>query len=275
MSAGDIHVSGLFVYPLKSARGIALDTMTLDERGPRFDRRWMLVDEDGRFISQREVPRLSRVVTSLEDGDLSVSAPGRWPFVVLAPTSSERVPVVVWDDTVDAIPVGEEADAWFAETLGVRCRLVFFPDDGVRVAERAFNPEGRPIGFADGFPLLVVGEASVAELNTRIVARGGSALLMNRFRPNLVVEGAPPYAEDTWREIEVGGDYGVRLAIVKPCARCAITTVDQATGVNGKEPLATLATYRRSARGDVMMGQNAIHDAPGVIRVGDSIRVSS
>jgi len=270
-----MHVSALCVYPLKSAAGIPLTVMHLDERGPRFDRRWMLIDDDGRFISQREQARLSIVTTSICDDRLVVASRQRERFVVpdVAP-DAPRIRATIWDDVVDVVHVGADADSWFSNALETSCRLVCFPDDSIRIADRTFNPEGRPVGLADGFPLLLIGEASNDELNDRIVGRGGAALPMNRYRPNIVVAGAAPWAEDGWQTIQIGGETGVQLSLVKPCARCAIPTIDQETGRKGKEPLATLATYRRGPDGSVFVGQNAIHDGPGILRVGDGVVVS-
>jgi len=280
VSAASISVAGLFVYPLKSAAGIALEEMPLDDIGPRFDRRWMVIDDRGRFISQREVPRLAVIGTSINgdrpnEPELLLTAARRVPLVVSPPSpGSTRMSATVWDDVVDVVPIGDVADAWLAGVLGVSCRLVYFPDDSVRLADRAFSPLDRRIGLADGFPLLIVGQESLDDLNARLCERGHPALPMNRFRPNIVVRGAAPFAEDEWREISIGaGAAPVGLSIVKPCARCSITTVDQASGVRGKEPLATLATYRRGADGSVLFAQNAIHDRTGVLRVGDPIRV--
>lgn len=266
-----IHISGLYIYPLKSARGISVDAMPLDTLGAAFDRRWMLIDDDRRFISQRERSRLALIATSLDDGKLTVGAPNHGSFrVPSAELSAPRMKVTIWDDVVDAIRVGDEADAWFSDVLETSCRLVYFPADTARVAERVFNPDEKLVGFADGFPLLIMSEASLADLNARLAARGREALPMDRFRPNVVVDGASAYAEDSWKTIEAAG---IRVSIVKPCARCSITTVDQATGIRGKEPLATLATYRRGPDGSVYMAQNAIHDKPGVLRVGDEISI--
>jgi uncharacterized protein YcbX len=280
VNAAAIRVAGLFIYPLKSAAGIAVDEMPLDHIGPRFDRRWMVIDEGGRFISQREVPHLALIGTSINgdrpsEAELVLTASGRIPLVVTPPGSAAaRMSATVWDDAVDVVRIGDVADAWLSNVLGVSCRLVYFPDDSGRIADRAFNPLGRPIGFADGFPLLIVGEESLDDLNGRLRERGHAALPMNRFRPNIVVRGAAPFAEDEWREVAVEGEASaIGLSIVKPCARCAITTVDQSTGVRGKEPLATLATFRRGANGSVLFAQNAIHDRTGLLRVGDLIRV--
>jgi len=271
-----LHVSRLYIYPLKSARGISVDTLALDSLGPRWDRRWMLIDEHGRFISQREVPRLSLISTALCNDRLAVSAPDRELFTVPTPGPGvPRIKAEIWDDVVDVVPVGAGSDEWFSDALMTHCRLVYFPEDSIREVEQTFNPEDKLVGLADGFPLLVIGEASLRDLNERLVARQRDPLPMNRFRPNLVIEGAPPFAEDSWQNIHVGTDPGVGLSIVKPCARCAITTVDQRTGIRGKEPLATLATFRRGPDGSVFFGQNAIHDRPGTIRRGDPVHISS
>lgn len=268
-----LQVSELYVYPIKSMGGIPLTVMHLDATGPRFDRRWMLVDETGRFISQREEPRMALISTCLTDAGVVVSAPRHGRLNVDAvPLDAERLRVSVWDDELDALRVGAVADRWFSDMLERPCRLVYLADDVTRLVDRDFNPDERSIRFADGFPLLVIGAESLRELNARIVARGGLALPMNRFRPNLVIDGANAWDEDVWKHIAVGAD-GVQLSIVKPCARCAITTVDQQTAERGKEPLATLATYRRSTDGSVMMGQNALHDRTGTIRAGDRVTV--
>jgi len=268
------HVSALFRYPLKSAAGIAVETLELDDVGAHLDRRWMLIDEAGRFISQREETRLALIRTALEGDRLTVSAPGAATYVI--PDHDDSAPrerVTIWDDTVDAVSIGGEADEWFCEVLRTHCRLVYFPLDTIRLAERAYNPDGHRVGFADAYPLLVVGASSLADLNTRLAARGHDALPMNRFRPNIVIDGAESYAEDSWRRIAIGETNPVSVSIAKPCARCAITTTDQATAVRGKEPLATLATYRRGADGSVYFAQNAIHDRPGVLHVGAVVSV--
>jgi MOSC domain-containing protein len=269
-----VKVSALNVYPLKSARGISVNVMRLDLFGVRHDRRWMLIDDDARFISQREKSRLALIVTALDDDQLTVCAPDRPPFrVPRADVTAPRMKATIWEDVVDVIPVGGDADAWFSDALETRCRVVYFPDDSTRVADRVYNPEGRLVALTDGFPMLLISESSLAALNERLSGRDREPIPMNRFRPNLVVGDAPAFAEDAWKEIQVGGEEGIRISIVKPCARCSITTVDQATGTRGKEPLETLATFRRGKEGSVLMAQNAIHDRAGTMRLGDDVRV--
>ncbi|HEY5940229.1 MAG TPA: MOSC N-terminal beta barrel domain-containing protein [Gemmatimonadales bacterium] len=258
-----IRLTGLNIHPIKSARGIALDESSVDEFGLQYDRRWMVVDEGGNFLSQRSHPRLALVVPSISDGTLQVDAPGMPPLQTpLHPKGSVTTSVTVWDDTCPATWVGERAAEWFSEFLGTPCSLVHMADDVVRPANPAFAL-GVRVGFADAFPFLLISEESLADLNRRLA----DPLPMNRFRPNLVVVGAEPYGEDGWGRIDIGG---VRFQIVKPCERCLVTTTDQATGERGKEPLRTLATYRKVGN-DLMFGQNVVHENTGRLRVGDEV----
>jgi uncharacterized protein YcbX len=259
-----LRLSALNIYPIKSARGIPLAESMVDEFGLRYDRRWMVVDDSGVFLSQRNRPRLALVVPSIRDGMLQVDAPGMPTLQTpLHPNSIVATKVRVWDDTCPATWVGDLAAQWFSDFLGSPCTLVHMADQVVRPANPAFAPAGVRVSFADGFPFLIISEESLADLNGRLA----DPLPMNRFRPNLVVAGGEPYAEDGWERIEIAG---VRLQVLKPCDRCLVTTTDQATGERGKEPLRTLATYRK-ANGEVMFGQNAVHDGPGRLRVGDLV----
>lgn len=262
----DIRLSGLNVYPIKSCAGIPLDSARADERGIRLDRRWMVVDEAGRFVTQRTAPRLALVGVSFDAAGLNVEAPGMPSLEVpLTPEDGERAPAAVWGDVVECARVSEEADRWFGEFLRGRYRLVYLPDDSVRPVDPGYGrPEDR-VGLADGFPFLLVSEASLEDLNGRLE----SPVPMDRFRPNLVVRGCEPFAEDGWRRVRVGE---VEFRVVKPCARCKITTLDQATAATGKEPLRTLARFRKSGS-QVLFGQNLIPDNTGVLRVGDAVEV--
>ncbi|MEP7226937.1 MAG: MOSC N-terminal beta barrel domain-containing protein [Gemmatimonadales bacterium] len=261
-----LRLTGLTIYPIKSTRGIALDASDVDQFGLRYDRRWMVVDQSGVFLSQRSHPCLALVVPSISDGTLQVDAPGmptlRTP---LHPRVSVATSVTVWDDTCPATWVGERATEWFSQFLRSACSLVHMADDVVRPANPAFAPPGVRVGFADAFPFLMISEESLADLNRRLA----DPLPMNRFRPNLVVAGGEPYAEDGLGKIEIGG---VRLRAVKPCERCLVTTTDQATGERGKEPLRTLATYRKVGK-NLMFGQNMVHENAGRLRVGDPVTI--
>ncbi|MEP7226822.1 MAG: MOSC N-terminal beta barrel domain-containing protein [Gemmatimonadales bacterium] len=260
-----IRLTGINVYPIKSTRGIPLAESAVDDFGLRYDRRWMVVDDAGVFLSQRSHPRLALVVPSIGDGVLQVDAPGmpalRTP---LHPKNTVATRVTVWDDDCPATWVGAHAAEWFSDFLGCACTLGHMADQVVRPADPAFAPPGVRVSFADGFPFLMISEESLADLNGRLA----EPLPMNRFRPNLVVAGGEPYAEDGWGSIEIGG---VRLQVVKPCARCLVTTTDQDTGKRRQEPLRTLATYRKVG-GEVMFGQNVVHEGPGRMRVGDPVR---
>ena len=263
--AAVLRLTGLTLYPIKSARGIPLLGSEVDEFGLRYDRRWMVVDQSGTFISQRSHPRLALVATSIHDGALRIEAPGMPALETsLDPSPTVGTRVRVWNDRCDATWVGEGPGRWFSEFLGTSCNLVHMPDDTIRPADPRYASSGTRVSFADAFPFLLISEESLNDLNRRLP----EPLPMNRFRPNLVVAGAQPYEEDEWSRIEIGA---IGFRIIKPCARCVVTTTDQATATVGKEPLRTLATYRK-ADGKVMFGQNAVHDRAGYLRVGEPVR---
>jgi uncharacterized protein YcbX len=272
----ELVVSALAVFPLKGARGIALERAGIGARGIEHDRRFMLVDPKGDFVTQREAPRLALVGTALEPDALVLRAgDGPEHRVPLAPAGERRV-VTVWDDRVSAIRVPGAASEAIARWLGRDVELVFIPEDADRRVSEKYG-EGL-VSFADGFPLLLATEASLADLSSRI----GWEVPMPRFRPNLVVRGGEPWWEDRLGELRVGD---VRLAAVKPCSRCVVVNVDPATGEAGKEPLATLATFRAlvgdarsrdgSAGNKVLFGQNLVVKRMGTIRVGDPVAIDT
>lgn len=261
-----MRVTGLFVYPLKSAGGIAVASAELDAFGIRHDRRWMVQSRDGHFLTQRDLPRLALIRTSIRDRTLQLDAPGMEPLhLPLDQETGARLRVRIWADVTQGVDAGADASRWISQAVGEDARIVRMPDDAFRPVHPDFDIGAARVSFADGFPLLLVSQASLDGLNARLEL----PLPMNRFRPNLVVDGTLPHAEDGWRRIAVGS---VPLAVVKPCARCVTTTVDQDTGETAQEPLRTLATYRRHGNG-VLFGQNAIHLEPGVLRVGDAVTV--
>ena len=266
-----ITVRALHIYPVKGLKGIDLQEARCTDRGLEHDRRWMVVDASGRFLSQREVPKMATVWTELTGEALLLSAPDmpELPVPLAAPSGSTR-PVQVWNSTVDALPSGNpDADAWFTEYLGRPCALVHMPPASERLSNEAYAGPGKRVSFADGYAYLVIGEASLADLNRRLAARGHPALPMNRFRPSIVVAGAAPYAEDGWGDVRIGE---ATLRGVKPCGRCEVTTTDQSTGERrGPEPLATLAQYRESAEFGVMFGMNCVTVREGNIRIGDAV----
>jgi uncharacterized protein YcbX len=264
-----LSVQALHIYPVKSCAAIDLQEAVVEKLGLRHDRRWMVVDEEGEFLTQRTEPRLALVrvgVAPPDDAALLLDAPGLGPLRVMALESgAASVRVRVWKDHVDAVDCGPDAAAWFSQWLGRAARLVTIGDAFSRPVNPKHASPGDFVGFADGFPLLVVTTASLADLNGRLE----QPVPMNRFRPNVVIDGADAWAEDAWKRIRIG-DLTVRIA--KPCGRCVITTTDQQTAARGVEPLRTLATFRKSGN-DVMFGQNAIPDGEGVLRVGDAVTV--
>lgn len=244
-----------------------MQSADLGATGLLHDRRWMLVDGAGKFMSQRRHPRMALISPRFTPGRLVVSAPGMPDLEVPLEGEPEgRIDVEVWGDLQRGAPVGGYADRWFGGFLGVPCRLVRKPDDDVRPVDSAYARSGDQTSFADGFPLLLISEASLEDLNGRLE----SPVPMNRFRPNLVVRGCGPYAEDGWRELRIGA---ATFRVAEACPRCAITTVDQESGERGKEPLRTLATYRK-AGGEVWFGRNLIHTSPGVVSVGDPVEAT-
>lgn len=256
-------ISSLFVYPIKSCAGISLDQLQFDRRGPVWDRRYVLVDGNGRFITQRTNSTLARIQPRIGPRGLVVSAPGQRDFQLGKPTTKRRR-VTVWSFEGDALDMGRPAAKWFSEAIEQECRLMAFAPDVKRATSKQHTDTEAEVGFADGYPVLLVSVESLTELNRRLSV----ALPMNRFRPNIVVRDCSPFEEDSWSRLEHGE---LALEVVKPCVRCKVTTIDQHTLATGKEPLATLATFRRTDAG-VTFGQNCIHWGTGALRVGDEIR---
>jgi uncharacterized protein len=261
-----LTLSHLNVYPVKSCRGIPLGTATLDRWGIQHDRNWMVVDVEGRFVSQRTQPRLALVEPAVGRECLTLRAPemAALELPVTGRAGPERT-VSVWDSVCRALDQGDAAAEWFSRYLGQPMRLVRIGAGFERAVSETAYPAGAEVGFADGYPLLVLSLASLAALNARL----SKPVPMNRFRPNLVIDGCSAFDEDGWTRIRVGR---VTFQLVTQCQRCVITTVDQATGTSTTEPLATLATFRRSGDG-VVFGRNAIHQDVGLLRVGDGIEV--
>ena len=261
-----LRLTGINIYPIKSCRGIALSEWETDTFGLRFDRRWMVVDETGTFITQRTHPRMALVTVKVGDGVLQIDAPGMPTLETpLRPAAAVVTQVVVWNFAGPSTWLGEAAALWFTEFLGTACSLVHMGDEVVREANPVFAPEATRVSFADGYPLLLISEESLADLNSRL----SQPLPMNRFRPNLVIGGDGPYVEDSLGAFRLGE---IEFRVVKPCDRCVVTTTDQETTERGVEPLRTLATYRKIG-GEVMFGQNVIHLGTGRLSVGAPLLV--
>ncbi|MCW9011849.1 MOSC domain-containing protein [Marinobacter sp.] len=260
-----MKVKTLYIYPVKSLAGIEVSRFSLDDFGPQGDRRWMIVDGDNRFVTQRRLPQLANVYTALQEGVVVIDVPGEGLFPLTAGT--DAVEVTVWRDQVVATAGADRAAEALSRYCGETLRLVYMPDSCFRRVDPGRVSAERRVGFADGFPLLVVNQSSLDELNSRLE----SPVDMRRFRPNIVVEGVEAWAEDTWQSVSVGKS---RLDLVKPCSRCVMTTVNPDTGEkdSATQPLKTLASYRKTRDG-VIFGQNAVHQKPGEISVGDEVTV--
>jgi uncharacterized protein YcbX len=274
-------ISELRIYPIKSLGGISVTEAVVEERGFRYDRRFMLVqrteDATWDFITQRFNYQMALVDVAIEGNTLKVWHRHRPEDVLELPLAgpttegTETLRVNIWDSKgVPVVTVSSEADHWFSKVLGIECRLVYMPNTTRREVDPAYARQGDVVSFADGYPYLLIGQASLDELNQRLPA-GSSSITMLRFRPNIVVSGSAPYDEDAWNEFQVGG---MHFYGVKPCARCVLTTIDPATGQKGSEPLKTLATFRQWKH-KILFGQNVLpaQQTSGVLRVGQTINV--
>ncbi|MEV0239835.1 MOSC N-terminal beta barrel domain-containing protein [Streptomyces sp. NPDC050674] len=272
---GNAHLHSIHVHPVKAVRGLAPREAVVEPWGLAGDRRWVLIDDGGKVVTQRRQPHLALAAAELlPGGGVRLSAPGTRPLTVPVPRAQATVPVEIFRDKVEAVPADDEAaHAWFSSFLGIEVRLAYMDDPAVR---RPLAPEyarpGETVSFADGFPLLLTTTASLDALNS-LIARGEHAaegpLPMNRFRPNVVVAGTAAWAEDDWSLLAVGR---VRFRVAKPCGRCVVTTTDQGTGKRGREPLFSLGRHRRL--GDkLVFGQNLVPLSRGTIRVGDPVTV--
>ena len=264
----ELKLTGIYIYPIKSAAGIALEMAQVEKRGFQHDRRWMLVDEMGKFITQRQFPQMALISVRLEEDKLVVEAPNRESLSIPIPLDIQpRISVQVWNDVCDAIPLGQEVGQWFSEFLETSCQLVYMPESSLRPVDTRYATQGEPVSFADGFPFLLISEASLQDLNERL----DEPISMNRFRPNLVISGCEPFAEDSWDSIRIGT---IAFRVVKPCDRCIVTTVEQTTGIRSKEPLQTLGKYRRW-NGKILFGQNLIAEQVGTLNIGDSVEINT
>jgi uncharacterized protein YcbX len=264
-----MHLADIVIYPVKALRGRTAEAATVEPCGLAGDRRWMVVDPSGRFITQRTHPMMALIEATPIDAGLRLSAPGRTPLTVAVPDgAAPLVDVTVWRDTIPARLADSAASALLQAALGTPCRLVWLHDPASRVADPAYAPAGSVVSLADGFPVLLTTIASLDALNHWLPA----PVTIARFRPNLVVEGAAAWDEDRWRRIRIGE---ATFRVVKPCERCIVTTVDPETGKrpDRTEPLRTLGRIRQDARGGVLFGQNLVPQSGGVIRVGDRVEI--
>jgi uncharacterized protein YcbX len=257
----------IYTYPIKSLGGISQVKAKVKERGLEHDRRWMLIDNNGKCITQREVPVMADLACSVESDMLKITSKSKPKLKYLVPfedgIASLRIKVQVWDSTFDVAHIDKQHDDFFSEAIGKSCRLVVIDSKSKRNANRLRSGQLTGVSLADAYPYLIISQASLEDLNRRLK----HPVDMKRFRPNLVIDGCEAYEEDTMQDIRIGN---IRFRIVKSCARCVLTTIDPDTYHKGKEPLATLATYR-TMENQVMFGVNAIALDYGEINVGDSV----
>ena len=271
------RLAQLCVYPIKSCAGIAVQEAVVTDMGLEWDRNWMVVDDQWEFVSQRELPRMALVQPKLRVSDMVLRAPGMLALHVALDAVEKPVRARVWSDEVDAFDMGDTAAQWFSDFLGQKLRLVRFDPDFRRVCDRQWTPGQEAITqFADGFPILVASEASLAGLNARLVAKGQEPVSMVRFRPNVVVDGVEAHDEDRLDALQIDADDGpVTLKPVKPCARCPIPNVDPLTALSSPDVGDALQVYRQDDRvhGAVTFGMNAlvVEGAERVLRVGQAV----
>jgi uncharacterized protein YcbX len=267
-----MHISEINIYPIKSLAGISLESSKIQRRGLEFDRRWLLVDEKNKFLTQREFPKMATVKTEILDDGLQVSSGEDSLLVPFEPQSDMTETVKIWSNRCKAKIYESAVNDWFSDILQANCKLVLMPEETQRKVNYFYAVQKDDhVSFADGYPFLLIGENSLSDLNTRLE----EDLPMNRFRPNFVVADSEGFAEDAWKKIKIGETV---FHIVKPCARCVMTTIEQTTGEKqGVEPLKTLASFRipkRSIKKKILFGQNLIAEKAGeVLRVGDKIEV--
>lgn len=268
----DITISEINIYPIKSLGGISLDEAVIEAKGLRHDRRWMLVDGNGKFFTQREFPKMAMLKVSLENDGLRVSDQDKRLFIPFDENGGEEIEVEVWNSKLTAQTAKNEINEWFSDALQTTCRLVRMNQNSNRPVNPVYAVSQQDtVSFADGYPVLLIGKGSLNDLNQRLF----DPLPMNRFRPNLVVKNSGAFAEDGWKKIKVGETV---FHIVKPCERCVITTIDQDKGLSdGKEPLKTLSTFRlvkKDGDSKILFGQNLIAETAGeTVKIGDKVEI--
>lgn len=267
MTSSNIYISELNIYPVKSLAAIRLHQSRVVATGLQYDRQWMIVDQNGRFITQRQLPQMALIQPSLNDGILTLTASGEKNCQIANPNDlNQTMTVQVWDTTIEAVQVDPLADAWLTNILKLPCHLVRFADNTTRSLDLNYAHPDDQTAFADGFPILLISEASLNNLNQRLA----HPVPMTRFRPNIVVTGCEAFTEDSWKQIQIAD---IRMRVVKPCSRCVMTTVDPNTGRKiGPEPLKTLFKFRKQGK-QAMFGQNLIHDDCGELKLKDPVTI--
>ncbi|MBK8505960.1 MAG: MOSC domain-containing protein [Saprospiraceae bacterium] len=265
-----IKINQLFIYPIKSLRGISVESSLVTDRGLQFDRRWMLIDDENRFLTLREYPQLSLLQPTFEPNGLRIKSLKVPVEDLLIPFEIDPGPlkrVTIWNAVCNAYPVGDEIDKWFTHVVGIPCKLAYMPDESKRPVDTSsgIKPAGKFTSFSDAYPFLLMSEESIQDLNKR----SGKAFTIERFRPNLVIKGGLPYSEDDLIHFKIGK---VTFEGLEKCARCAVPNLDPETGITDKdqEPTRTLSSYRRQGN-HIYLGMNLVHSGSGMLRVGDEL----
>jgi len=260
-----ISLSGLAIYPIKSTAQVALSSVEMSPFGLNMDRRWMLIDDNGNMLTQRKHARMCLIQCTIEDTRLVVIAPGMQALKIPLKNSNTNVKATVWNDTCNTFDCGKEAAEWFTHFLKTSARLVYFPEDEVRQVDLDYAKQGDITAFSDGFPYLLISQASLDNLNTRLA----TAVEMKRFRPNLVLSGTDAFAEDNWKKIRIGD---ITFNLVKPCSRCSIPSIDPNTAEKSAEAVKALAAYRMREN-KIFFGQNVIAEGTGTLEVGMPVEI--
>ena len=261
-----MYLSEIWIYPVKSLGGIRVKNAQVEGRGLQYDRRWMIVDKNESCVTQREMNNMA--ILDVQLTELGLLLTNRFEsenkiLVPYKPVSANALKVTVWDDTVDALTVSDEADVWLSNQLDKKVSLVMMPQSTQRKADPRYALNGENVSFADGFPFLLISDASLEDLNRKLP----EPITMKRFRPNFVVSGAEPFGEDHWKTIQIGT---IKFEVIKPSARCVLTTINPETGERGVEPLKTLASYRK-VNNKILFGQNLVASQTGLVQEGDKI----
>jgi len=259
-------ISAIYIYPVKSLSGIQLTESKIIETGFKYDRQWMLVDQNKQFLSQRRLPKMALIKTKINKQSLIISAPNKSDLVLsLTPKTQHSIHINIWGEDCAAETISQQANQWFSDFLDQPCQLVYQAKNSIRQVDQNFSSPDDRAAFSDGFPFLITSEASLALLNKQM----GLNLSMERFRPNIVISDCTSYEEDTWRKIRIGS---IDFRLPKPCSRCSVPQIDPATAISDKEPLRTLSQTRKW-NNKVFFGQNALHDSTGLLRVGETINI--
>ncbi len=263
-------VSSIYIYPIKSLGGVSLTHSLIEERGLQYDRRWVLTDSTGLFITQRKYPILSLLQVNMADDVITVfhkDNPNHQISFGIAQQIGEKVNVTIWDDLTKGIEVETRVSNWFSDYMNMQVKLMRMPEHERRSVDPRYANNDEIVSFADAYPCLIIGQSSLDELNAKLE----KPVLMDRFRPNIVFTGGEPHAEDSICDFEIDT---ISFSAVKPCARCVLITIDQQKGTKSAEPLKTLSKYR-TFNNKIMFGQNLIHNGSGIIKIGAEIKIKS